>query len=51
MIYDIDVRATGVDALCCSSYKWLMAEFGVAHFSSAGMWSKKFNPTAWESFR
>jgi selenocysteine lyase/cysteine desulfurase len=29
---DIDVRATGVDALCCGSYKWLMAEFGVAPF-------------------
>ena len=29
---DIDVRASGVDALCCGSYKWLMAEFGVAPF-------------------
>jgi selenocysteine lyase/cysteine desulfurase len=29
---DIDVRATGVDALCSGSYKWLMAEFGVAPF-------------------
>jgi selenocysteine lyase/cysteine desulfurase len=29
---DIDVRAAGVDALCCGSYKWLMAEFGVAPF-------------------
>jgi selenocysteine lyase/cysteine desulfurase len=29
---EIDVRASGVDALCCGSYKWLMAEFGVAPF-------------------
>ncbi len=29
---DVDVRAAGVDALCCGSYKWLMAEFGVAPF-------------------
>jgi selenocysteine lyase/cysteine desulfurase len=29
---DLDVRAAGVDALCCGSYKWLMAEFGVAPF-------------------
>jgi selenocysteine lyase/cysteine desulfurase len=29
---DLDVRASGVDALCCGSYKWLMAEFGVAPF-------------------
>jgi selenocysteine lyase/cysteine desulfurase len=29
---EIDVRAAGVDALCCGSYKWLMAEFGVAPF-------------------
>ena len=29
---DIDVRAAGVDAMCCGSYKWLMAEFGVAPF-------------------
>jgi selenocysteine lyase/cysteine desulfurase len=29
---DVDVKASGVDALCCGSYKWLMAEFGVAPF-------------------
>jgi selenocysteine lyase/cysteine desulfurase len=29
---NLDVRASGVDALCCGSYKWLMAEFGVAPF-------------------
>ena len=29
---DVDVRTAGVDALCCGSYKWLMAEFGVAPF-------------------
>lgn len=28
----LDVRAAGVDALCSSSYKWLMSEFGVAPF-------------------
>ena len=28
----LDVRATGVDFLCCGSYKWLMAGFGVAPF-------------------
>jgi selenocysteine lyase/cysteine desulfurase len=28
----IDVRAAGVDALCCGSYKWLLAGFGVAPF-------------------
>jgi len=28
----LDVRAAGVDALCSGSYKWLMAEFGVAPF-------------------
>ena len=29
---DLDVRAAGVDAMCTGSYKWLMAEFGVAPF-------------------
>ncbi len=29
---ELDVRAAGVDAMCCGSYKWLMAEFGVAPF-------------------
>lgn len=29
---EIDVRAAGVDALCCGTYKWLLAEFGVAPF-------------------
>ena len=28
----LDVRAAGVDFLCCGSYKWLMAGFGVAPF-------------------
>ena len=28
----IDVRAEGVDFLCCGGYKWLMAGFGVAPF-------------------
>ncbi len=28
----LDVRASGVDFLCCGTYKWLMAGFGVAPF-------------------
>jgi selenocysteine lyase/cysteine desulfurase len=28
----IDVQAAGVDALCCGTYKWLLAGFGVAPF-------------------
>jgi len=28
----LDVRAAGVDFLCCGGYKWLMAGFGVAPF-------------------
>ncbi|MGB7680937.1 MAG: aminotransferase class V-fold PLP-dependent enzyme [Candidatus Acidiferrales bacterium] len=28
----LDVRASGVDFLCSGSYKWLMADFGVAPF-------------------
>jgi selenocysteine lyase/cysteine desulfurase len=28
----IDVRAAGVDALCCGSYKWMLGGFGVAPF-------------------
>jgi selenocysteine lyase/cysteine desulfurase len=30
--FPIDVRASGVDALCAGSYKWLLAGFGVAPF-------------------
>jgi selenocysteine lyase/cysteine desulfurase len=29
---DVDVRAAGVDAICCGSYKWMLAGFGVAPF-------------------
>lgn len=29
---DIDVQAAGVDAICCGSYKWMLAGFGVAPF-------------------
>jgi cysteine desulfurase len=29
-IIDIDVRAVGIDFLCCGGYKWLLAGFGVA---------------------
>jgi selenocysteine lyase/cysteine desulfurase len=28
----LDVRAAGIDFLCCGGYKWLMAGFGVAPF-------------------
>jgi selenocysteine lyase/cysteine desulfurase len=28
----LDVRAEGIDCLCCGGYKWLMAGFGVAPF-------------------
>jgi selenocysteine lyase/cysteine desulfurase len=28
----LDVRAAGVDALCCGSYKWMLGAFGVAPF-------------------
>jgi selenocysteine lyase/cysteine desulfurase len=28
----LDVRAAGVDALCCGSYKWMLGGFGVAPF-------------------
>ncbi len=28
----IDVKATGVDLLCCGTYKWLLGGFGVAPF-------------------
>jgi selenocysteine lyase/cysteine desulfurase len=28
----IDVRAARVDALCCGSYKWMLAGFGIAPF-------------------
>lgn len=29
-VIDIDVRAMGIDFLCCGGYKWLFAGFGVA---------------------
>jgi selenocysteine lyase/cysteine desulfurase len=28
----IDVQAAGVDAMCCGSYKWMLAGFGIAPF-------------------
>ncbi len=31
-MFPIDVQAAGVDALCCGSYKWMLAGFGVAPF-------------------
>lgn len=31
-MFPLDVRAAGVDFLCCGTYKWLLAGFGVAPF-------------------
>jgi selenocysteine lyase/cysteine desulfurase len=31
-MFPIDVREAGVDAICCGSYKWMLAGFGVAPF-------------------
>ena len=31
-MFPIDVQASGVDALCCGTYKWLVSGFGVAPF-------------------
>lgn len=31
-MFPIDVKASGVDALCAGTYKWLLAGFGVAPF-------------------
>lgn len=31
-MFPIDVRASGVDALCCGTYKWVLGGFGVAPF-------------------
>ena len=31
-MFPIDVQASGVDALCAGSYKWMLAGFGVAPF-------------------
>jgi selenocysteine lyase/cysteine desulfurase len=31
-MFPIDVRASGVDAICAGSYKWMLAGFGVAPF-------------------
>lgn len=31
-MFPIDVQASGVDALCCGSYKWMLAGFGIAPF-------------------
>src|SRR6185369_14001270 len=31
-MFPIDVQASGVDALCAGSYKWMLASFGVAPF-------------------
>lgn len=31
-MFPIDVKAAGVDALCCGTYKWVLGSFGVAPF-------------------
>ncbi len=31
-MFPINVQASGVDALCCGSYKWMLAGFGIAPF-------------------
>jgi selenocysteine lyase/cysteine desulfurase len=31
-MFPIDVRSAGVDAMCCGSYKWMLAGFGIAPF-------------------
>jgi selenocysteine lyase/cysteine desulfurase len=31
-MFPIDVRAAGVDVLCCGTYKWVLGGFGVAPF-------------------
>ncbi len=31
-MFPIDVQAAGVDAMCCGSYKWMLAGFGIAPF-------------------
>lgn len=31
-MFPVDVRAAGVDFLCCGTYKWLLGGFGVAPF-------------------
>lgn len=31
-MFPVDVQAAGVDALCCGSYKWMLAGFGIAPF-------------------
>jgi selenocysteine lyase/cysteine desulfurase len=31
-MFPIDVRAADVDAICCGSYKWMLAGFGIAPF-------------------
>ncbi|MGE0440177.1 MAG: aminotransferase class V-fold PLP-dependent enzyme [Gemmatimonadales bacterium] len=31
-MFPVDVRAAGVDFLCCGTYKWLLSGFGVAPF-------------------
>jgi cysteine desulfurase / selenocysteine lyase len=31
-MFPIDVKAAGVDALCCGTYKWILGSFGVAPF-------------------
>jgi selenocysteine lyase/cysteine desulfurase len=43
----IDVRASGVDALCSGTYKWLHAGFGVAPFYVRQELIDRFVPDRW----
>jgi selenocysteine lyase/cysteine desulfurase len=43
----IDVRQSGVDALCSGTYKWLHAGFGVAPFYLRRELADRFTPDRW----
>jgi selenocysteine lyase/cysteine desulfurase len=43
----IDVRASGVDALCCGTYKWLLGGFGTAPFFARAEVLDRITPDRW----
>jgi selenocysteine lyase/cysteine desulfurase len=43
----IDVRASGVDALCCGTYKWLLGGFGTAPFFARAEILDRITPDRW----
>ncbi|MGH8188014.1 MAG: aminotransferase class V-fold PLP-dependent enzyme, partial [Steroidobacteraceae bacterium] len=43
----IDVRASGVDALCCGTYKWLLGGFGTAPFFARAEILDAITPDRW----